>query len=71
MILVTLAPVLFSHPPLAYILPIAVLDIIIIVFSQKLLRSSTPQEGRQAMRVMYLAATACLVIYIILINFYR
>ena len=68
MILVTLTPILFSHPPLSYLLPIAALDIIVIVYSRKLLRSSSPQEGRRAMRVMYLAATVCLVVYIIWLN---
>ena len=68
MILVTLTPILFSHPPLSYLMPIAGLDIIVIVYSRKLLRSSSPQEGRRAMRVMYLAATVCLVVYIIWLN---
>jgi geranylgeranylglycerol-phosphate geranylgeranyltransferase len=68
MVLLTLVPIIFSHPPLAYILPIAALDIIIVVFTRKLLISQTPQAGRGAMRVMYLAATLCLVIYIIWLN---
>jgi geranylgeranylglycerol-phosphate geranylgeranyltransferase len=71
MILVTLTPILFSHPPIAYTLPIVVLDIIVIFFTQRLLRSSSAIQGRRFMRVMYLAATACLVVYIIWLNLFQ
>lgn len=68
MILVTLAPILFSHPPLAYVLLILVLDVFIAVNTWKLLNGASPQAGRHSMRVMYLAATAILVVYIIWLN---
>jgi geranylgeranylglycerol-phosphate geranylgeranyltransferase len=68
MILVTIIPIIFGTPTAGYALSIIALDIIVVIFTRMLLVSQTPQEGRKAMRVMYIAATICLVIYIIWLN---
>lgn len=69
MILVSLIPIIFGIPPAGYAVTIIALDIIVVIFTRKLLLSQTPQEGRKAMRVMYIAATTCLFVYILWLNY--
>lgn len=60
-IALTLAPVLIGETGPGYILPMVMMDGLIVVFTARLLKSRTPQEGRKAMRVLYLGATLGLV----------
>ena len=70
MVALTILPVIAGETGLAYLLPIAVMDAVILIFAVKLLRSRTPQEGRGAMRVLYLSATFGLVVFV-LVRFMR
>jgi len=64
-ILLTLIPVLWGETSLSYLVPIALMDSIILVFTNRLLKSQSPEEGRKAMRVMYISATLGLAAFII------
>jgi len=64
-IALTFVPVWLGETGLEYILPIALMDILILIFTRKLWKSQTPQAGRQAMRTMYLSATLGLVAFIL------
>lgn len=61
----TLVPVLLGEASLSYLIPIALMDVIILVFSNRLLKSRSPEEGRRAMRVMYISATLGLAAFIL------
>ena len=65
MILLTFFPILWGETSLTYFIPISIMDIVIIYFTYKLLKSLTPQEGRGSMRSLYLSASIGLVIFII------
>ena len=65
MILLSLLPVVLGETSLAYILPIGAMDVAIIVFGVRLLKSSTHAEGHKAMRGLYLSATLGLVAFIL------
>ena len=58
-------PVLLGERNLAYILPIGVMDILIIYFSTRLMRSNDHHEGHRAMRGLYLTAVLGLVAFIL------
>ena len=58
-------PVLLGERNLAYILPIGVMDILIIYFSTRLMRSNDHHEGHRAMRGLYLSAVLGLVAFIL------
>lgn len=68
MILLTLLPIIFSTPGIPYIVVILSFDLIVIRFTGRILKSRNAVEGRIAMRAMYLAATACVLAYILWIN---
>lgn len=55
-ILISLIPVLFGWMGITYLLLIALTDILIVVFAVRLLKSKTPESGRQSMRGIYLGA---------------
>lgn len=61
----TIVPMLLGGKSPGYWVPIALMDVVIVVFAYRLLKSKTPQEGRQAMRVMYLSATLGLAAFIL------
>ncbi len=65
MILLSLLPVMLGETSLAYILPIGLMDIAIIFFGIRLLKSTTHQQGHQAMRGLYISATIGLVAFIL------
>jgi geranylgeranylglycerol-phosphate geranylgeranyltransferase len=55
-ILVSWIPVLFGWAGVSYLILIGITDALILVFTRRLLTSRTPQDGRQAMRGIYLGA---------------
>jgi geranylgeranylglycerol-phosphate geranylgeranyltransferase len=55
-ILISWIPVLWGWAGTSYLVLIAVTDILILVFTARLVRSETPVEGRKAMRGIYLGA---------------
>jgi geranylgeranylglycerol-phosphate geranylgeranyltransferase len=56
-ILVSSIPVFFAWLGTAYLVVISITDILIAVFTVRLLKSKTPVEGRSAMRVIYIGAS--------------
>lgn len=64
-ILLTLSPILWGETGLSYWLPIALMDAIVIIFTIRLLRSHTSEQGRAAMRSLYLGATLGLVAFLV------
>lgn len=65
MILLSFVPIFLGETSVAYILPIALMDVAIIFFGLRLMRSTTHVEGHQAMRGLYLSATIGLVAFIL------
>lgn len=65
MILLSLLPILLGETSLAYILPIGIMDVAIVLFGIRLMKSTTHAEGHQAMRGLYLSATVGLVAFIL------
>ncbi|PKO04960.1 MAG: prenyltransferase [Chloroflexi bacterium HGW-Chloroflexi-3] len=65
MIVLTLLPVVLGETHLAYILPIGMMDVAIVFFGLRLLKSATHNEGHQAMRGLYISATIGLVAFIL------
>jgi geranylgeranylglycerol-phosphate geranylgeranyltransferase len=55
-ILLSLTPVFFGWLGRGYLSLVLILDIIVILFTIKLLKSRTPKEGRLAMRGIYMSA---------------
>ena len=64
MVILTFFPVILGETGLGYLIPISITDMVIIVFTIKLLKSLTPQEGRRSMRALYLSASFGLVVFI-------
>ena len=64
-VLISLIPVLFRWLGLSYLVMILIMDAIIIVFTVRLLRSKTPEEGRQSMRRIYLGALVGMLAFLI------
>jgi geranylgeranylglycerol-phosphate geranylgeranyltransferase len=64
-VLLTLLPVWWGTFGLAYLIPIALMDVLIIFFVSRLLRSQTPAEGRKAMRGLYLSGSLGLLAFLI------
>lgn len=64
-ILLTFIPILLGEISLAYIIPIALMDMIIVVFTIRLLKSATPRQGRASMRVLYISATLGLLAFVL------
>ncbi len=65
-ILLTALPVLLRLVWMEYLIPIAVMDILIICFTSRLMRSKSREEGHRWMRRLYLSATIGLVTFIII-----
>jgi geranylgeranylglycerol-phosphate geranylgeranyltransferase len=55
-VLVSWFPVFFGWAGISYLLLIAITDVIIGIFTIRLLKSATSEEGRKAMRGIYLGA---------------
>jgi geranylgeranylglycerol-phosphate geranylgeranyltransferase len=55
-ILISWIPVLRGWAGASYLILIGITDVLILVFTVRLLRSETPQQGRKAMRGIYLGA---------------
>jgi len=64
-ILLSFVPVLIGETSLAYLLPIGLMDILIIFFTLRLLKSTNHDEGHRAMRGLYLSATLGLIAFIL------
>jgi len=65
MILLSLLPIVLGETSLAYILPIGLMDVAIVFFGVRLLKSATHAEGHRAMRGLYISATIGLVAFIL------
>jgi geranylgeranylglycerol-phosphate geranylgeranyltransferase len=55
-VLISLIPIFFDWLGISYLIMILITDVIIIVFTIRLLKSKTPKEGRESMRRIYLGA---------------
>jgi len=64
-IVLSLLPVLLGWLGMTYFVTILIADASLAVFAARLLRSQTPQEGRQAMRGAYLGATLGLIAFLL------
>ncbi len=64
-VLLTLVPLALGESRWSYLIPIALMDLVLVVFSGKLVRSQTPAEGRSAMRMMYISATLGLLAFVL------
>ncbi|MBK9926940.1 MAG: UbiA family prenyltransferase [Anaerolineales bacterium] len=64
-ILVSLLPVLFGWLGVSYLVMISIMDVLIIVFTVRLLKSKTSAEGVQSMRGIYLGALIGMLAFII------
>jgi geranylgeranylglycerol-phosphate geranylgeranyltransferase len=65
MIFLTFVPLFWNQRSLGYWIPIAIMDGVIIFFAVKLIKSTTPNQGRTAMRVLYISATLGLVAFLL------
>ncbi|MDR3577874.1 MAG: UbiA family prenyltransferase [Anaerolineaceae bacterium] len=65
MILLTFIPVILGETSLRYLIPITIMDGVIILFTYRLLKSISPQQGRAAMRGLYISASLGLIAFII------
>ncbi len=65
MILLSLLPVVLGESSLAYILPIGLMDVAIVFFGLRLIKSATHAQGHRAMRGLYISATIGLVAFIL------
>ncbi len=64
-VLLSLLPIAWGERGLAYILPIAFMDILIVYFVRRLVKSQTPVEGRKSMRGLYLSASLGLLAFLL------
>lgn len=64
MIALTSLPMIWGETSLGYIIPITVMDLFLIFFTYKLLKSISPQEGRGSMRGLYISASVGLLAFI-------
>ena len=64
-ILIGLVPILFHWLGISYLIMIFITDTIIIIFSMRLLKSRTPEEGRRSMRQIYLGALFGMLAFVI------
>jgi len=55
-VLISLLPVIFGWLGISYLILISITDIMLIVFTIGLLKSTTPEKGRKSMRQIYLTA---------------
>jgi geranylgeranylglycerol-phosphate geranylgeranyltransferase len=61
----TLVPVLMGWQGLSYLVMILIMDSMIVLFTVRLLKSRSPQEGRRAMRGVYLGALVGLLAFLL------
>ncbi|MRR29788.1 prenyltransferase [bacterium] len=64
-ILLGLVPLITGWFGWSYLLFIGITDLLLIFFSYRLLRSKTPEEGRNAMRGVYIGATLAVVAFML------
>jgi len=64
-LLLTLLPAAWGEASPGYWLPIALMDVLIVFFSIRLLKSRTPASGRGAMRGLYICATLALAAFVL------
>jgi geranylgeranylglycerol-phosphate geranylgeranyltransferase len=64
-IALTFVPAAWGGLGLRYLLPILLMDVVIIFFVIRLLRSQTPIEGRRAMRGLYISASLGLLAFLL------
>lgn len=64
-VLLTLLLVVLGERSLYYLLPISIMDILIVFFAVRLVRSQTPGEGRWSIRALYLTASFGLLAFLI------
>lgn len=64
-VLVSMVPVALQWLGISYMVMMFIMDVIIILFTVRLWRSKTPQEGRQSMRNIYLGALVGMLAFII------
>lgn len=64
-ILLSLIPALFGWLGVSYLVMISIMDVLIIVFTIRLLKSQTSAEGVRAMRGIYIGATVGMLAFII------
>ncbi|MEA4910037.1 MAG: UbiA family prenyltransferase [Anaerolineaceae bacterium] len=64
-VVLSFLPAVWGQFGLAYLLPILLMDVLIVVFTVRLLQSRTPEQGRRAMRVLYIGASLGLLAFLI------
>ncbi|NMB88089.1 MAG: prenyltransferase, partial [Chloroflexi bacterium] len=64
-VVLSFLPAVWGQFGLAYLLPILLMDVLIVVFTARLLQSRTPEQGRRAMRVLYIGASLGLLAFLI------
>jgi geranylgeranylglycerol-phosphate geranylgeranyltransferase len=64
-ILISLIPVIYEWLGLSYLLMIFIMDILIVVFTIRLVKSKTSEEGTRSMRGIYLGALVGILAFII------
>jgi geranylgeranylglycerol-phosphate geranylgeranyltransferase len=64
-VLLSFVPALFHWLGISYLVMIAIMDLIICVFTARLLKSKTPEDGRTSMRQIYMGALFGMLAFII------
>ncbi len=64
-IVLSLLPLIWGGLRVSYWLPIGLMDVLIIAFVVKLLKSQTPAEGRWAMRALYISGSLGLLAFLV------
>lgn len=64
-VLISFIPAIFGWLGISYLVMIAIMDLIICVFTTRLLRSKTPEEGRTSMRQIYMGALFGMLAFIV------
>jgi geranylgeranylglycerol-phosphate geranylgeranyltransferase len=64
-ILLSFVPALMGWLGIIYLIPILITDILLVFFAIRLLKSQTPEQGRQAMRGAYLGATLGIIAFLL------
>ena len=65
MIALSWVPMVTGEYGLSYTVPMLIADVLIVVFGVRLLRSGTPQEGRWAMRALYISGSLALFAFLV------
>ncbi len=64
-VLISFIPVIFSWLGISYLIMIAIMDLIICIFTARLVKSKTPEEGRTSMRQIYMGALFGMLAFIV------